>query len=89
MKVFLSKVDDVFQLTGRGCVVVPGIPESWDKKVIKVGDAIILKRPDMPEICTVVQGLEMGARTTPKITPLLLGDGVSKEMVPIGTELWV
>lgn len=89
MATFVSKTEDVFQITGRGCVVVPGIPKSSPDLKIKVGDSVVLKRPDGSEIETTIRGIEMGSRVPSDFIPVLLGSEVTKDMVPVGTELWV
>jgi len=88
MTTFISKIEDVFQITGRGCVVVPGIPESRTDLKIKVGDKVVLKRPDGSEVGTTICGIEMGNRSPSRFIPLLLGSEITKDMAPIGTELW-
>jgi translation elongation factor EF-Tu-like GTPase len=90
MQQLLSIVEDLFQISGRGLIVVPGIPSSGNWK-IKIGDPLVLKRPDGIELTTIVSGIEMLAHTRPgpHPMPILLGAEVTKEDVPIGTELWV
>lgn len=67
---------------------MPGIPKSSPELRIKIGDPIILKRPDGTEIETVVRGIEMGGRISSPSIPILLGNEITKEMIPVGTELW-
>jgi hypothetical protein len=90
MPTLVSKVEDVFQLCGRGCVVVPGIPKAAPFR-IKVGDPLLLKRPEGSELQTVLRGFEMvevrGPTDYPGI-PVLLGPELTKDQVPIGTEVW-
>lgn len=88
MRKILSRVDDVFQTTERGCVVAPGIPRSSDAR-IKIGDGLWLTRPDGSEINTVVRGIEMGGRTLDPGIPILLGDGLTRDDIPPGTLLSV
>ena len=89
MLAYLSTVDDVFELSGRGSVVVvPGIPRKGDWR-IKVGDALILERPDGSKLESSVRGVEMLSPPNPTCIPLLIGVGLSKSDVPIGTKLWV
>ena len=84
----ISTVEDVFQVTGRGTIVAPGIPakNSW---CIGIGDRLILKRPDGTELKTHVQGIETGGAPEINCIPLLPGPHLSKDQVPIGTEIWV
>jgi translation elongation factor EF-Tu-like GTPase len=84
----LSTVEDAFQITGRGVVVVPGIPRNGDWR-LKTGDALLLRRPDGTELETCVFGIEMASPPHPTGIPILLGQNVTKKDIPIGTELWV
>jgi translation elongation factor EF-Tu-like GTPase len=90
MKQLLSIVEDLFQISGRGLIVVPGIPSSGNWK-IKIGDTLILKRPDGIELSTIVRGIDMLNHRVPgpHPIPILLGAELTKEDVPIGTQLWV
>jgi translation elongation factor EF-Tu-like GTPase len=89
MPKLLSVVEDVFQISGRGSVVVvPGIPREGDWH-IKTGDPLTLKRPDGTAASTVVRGIEMASPPHPHFIPILLGLRLTKDDVPIGTELWV
>jgi hypothetical protein len=83
----LSIVEDIFQITGRGLVVVPGVPGEGNWRV-KIGDAVVLKRPDGTEIATIIRGIEM-VRAKREMFPLLLGLELNKTDVPIGTEIWI
>jgi hypothetical protein len=85
----LSIVEDIFQITGRGLVVMPGVPCGGNWRV-KIGDPIVLKRPDGSQVTTVIRGIEMGGRSRSRpMIPLVLGSELTKDAVPIGTEIWV
>jgi hypothetical protein len=89
MLVHLSIVEDVFDLSGRGSVVVaPGIPRSPDWQV-RVGDTIRMRRPDGTEADTDIRGIEMTSPPSPLGWAIMLGVGLTKADVPIGTELLV
>lgn len=88
MRKLLSRVDDVFQIAERGCVVAPGIPKSSDAR-IKIGDGVWLTRPDGSETNTVVRGIEMGGRIPDSGIPILLGSELTKDDIPPGTLLSV
>ncbi|MCO4318053.1 hypothetical protein M8997_012745 [Phyllobacterium sp. 21LDTY02-6] len=84
----LSIVEVVFELAGRSSVVVgPGVPRAG-KWRLEIGMPLILKLPDATELRTVVGGFEMLSPPDPGSIPLMLGPGLSKHMVPIGTEIW-
>ncbi len=80
----LFTVEDTFLLKDRGMVLVPGIgPEDR----IRVGDPLTLKRPDDTRLRTVISGIEMNTPNPRRTYPLLIRE-LSKEDVPIGTEVW-
>lgn len=86
MRKFLSTVADVFQISGHGCVVVPGIPRSTDARV-RVGDPVWLDRPDGSVVLTAVHGIEIGGPLNSPGIPIVLGSDLLKDDVPIGTRL--
>ena len=87
-KLLLSVVEDTFQLSGRrGIVVAPGIPRDGDWR-IKVGDPVVLERPDGTSIETAISGIEMLSPANKISIPILLGV-TAKSDVPIGTKIWV
>jgi hypothetical protein len=88
MRSLLSRVEDVFQIADRGCVVAPGIPRSSDAR-IKIGDSVWLTRPDGSETNTAIRGIEMGGRDPDAGNPILLGSELTKDDVPLGTLLAV
>ncbi|MFN0044865.1 MAG: hypothetical protein ACKVOS_00175 [Sphingorhabdus sp.] len=89
MAKLLSVVEDVFEISGRGpVVIVPGIPRQGDWHV-KIGDSLTLKLPDGTITSTEVRGIEMASLPHPRSIPILLGLGLTKCDVPIGTEVWV
>ncbi|RJF87152.1 hypothetical protein D3874_09045 [Oleomonas cavernae] len=87
----LSTVDDVFELSGRSSViVVPGIPRHSEHNwKIRGGDAVTLETPDGDILETIVGGIEFSSPPHPDFIPIMLGPGITKQMVPIGTKLWV
>ena len=86
----LFTVADTFQIEGRGCVLVPGLPcEPGDPNVNR-GARIRLRAPCGREIDTFVKEIEMiSYRTRPaKIAaPILLPHDLTKDDVPVGTEV--
>ena len=57
MKALIRRVKDVFQITGRGCVIVPGFAADADLRG-RVGATLLLKRPDGSEITSTIRGFE-------------------------------
>jgi len=87
----LSTVEDVFELSGRGSVVVvPGIPRHGEHEwKISVGEPVTLEAPDGTISHTIIAGFEMVSPPHRDFIPILLGSGTTKQMAPIGTKLWV
>jgi hypothetical protein len=83
MKGLAGIVLDVFEITGRGCVVVHGPPGDPGLR-LRTGDGVLLKRPDGSEIRTTVRGTSMGNGDPDS----LLAD-IRREDVPLGTEIWL
>lgn len=79
---FLFKVEDTFQITGRGLILVPGLGINAEKVMVDMH--IKLKKPDNTEILTKISGIEFSVKA-----PILLPKEIKKEDVPIGTEVWL
>jgi hypothetical protein len=58
-----------------------------DDEHFRVGDPILLPRPDGLEIKTNIDGLEL-PYPNPKGEVLIMLNGLVKDDVPIGTEVW-
>lgn len=89
---YLFTIAERFSITGRGVVVVPGIP--WNGvPVVKRGAPLILRTPLGEIIETSVKELEMinykpgGERI--KASPVLLPSELHKFDIPIGTEVFL
>ncbi len=88
MRVHSSIIQDVFQIDGRGCVVVPGLLLDADPHVC-IGDPVTLRRPDGTEIQTTVAGIEMIRTLDRNAMPILLPKNIHKDDLPIGTALTI
>ena len=93
MKLLLT-VENVFQITGRGCLLVPGLSGDPGVPPLKVGSALRLELEDGTVRDTHVAGLEMlnyGARPRPAVitVPILLPANIRKEDVPPGTKVFL
>ena len=87
----LCTVEDTFLIEGRGLIIIPGIPyPSESMRRVRVGEAVVLIRPDGSEIKTAIGSIEMINRKAP-IThaPFAPSEPLAKEDVPIGTEVWL
>jgi hypothetical protein len=88
---FLCRVEDVFEITGRGCVLTPGVSEATPGDIkVRADDAIELRRPDGSVLHTRIHALEFldgpGKRSC---VPVILPPELTKSDVPIGTEIWL
>jgi len=87
-------VEDAFQITGRGCILVPGPAAATGGPSVKVGTPIRLGLADGTVQDTHICGLEMlnfGPRPRPAVitAPILLPKDFRKEDVPIGTKVFL
>jgi len=87
---FLSKVEDAFHISGRGCVFVPAVPPSGVDFRLRVQDPIQLRNPAGQIMETHVAGIEMvcGPKVGGRMA-FLLPKHVTKRDVTAGTEIWV
>ena len=89
---FLFTVEQAFQISGRGCVLVPGIPSTVSLPGVRVGDKIRLTKLDGGSFDTTINGVELinyGARKPPEniSVPISLPASISKQDVPPGTRV--
>ena len=83
----LFVVEDTFSLKDRRLVPVPGIlPESEER--FRVGDPIQLRRPDGSCLEWKIGGIEMPLVARPRHDVVISLQGLGKDDVPIGTEVW-
>lgn len=84
----LFKVEDVFDISGRGCVIVPAIPEGLDFR-IRANDQIELRTPKGGILQTYIASIELAK---PQVGPcrmaITLPRAIAKQDVPTGTEVW-
>src|SRR5205814_777171 len=80
----IFNVADTFTIRGRGLVLLPGLTPINNER-FRVGDLLLLKRPDRTELVTWIAGIELFSGTAE--VPVLL-NGLSNEDVPVGTEVW-
>ena len=90
---FLFTVEEAFQISGRGCVLVPRHGEEPAVRSVRVGDPIRLVKPDGEVTDTQIAGIEMlnfGGRKPPEkgFAPILLPAPLTKDEVPSGTRVY-
>jgi len=88
--VFVAKVEDVFEIKGRG-VVIALDSDTWVPNAkIRNKDKIQLRTPDGRILDTEIASIEF--LCGPKVhckTAVLLPANISKEQVPQETEIWL
>ena len=90
MDKLLSVVEEVFEITVRGCILIPGIPLDTPH-VVKIRAPIRLLRPDGSTVETYVAGIEMISATPPRPgpIPILLPPELRKSDIPVGTQVFL
>ncbi len=77
---YLFTVTQTFNITSRGLILLPGLGDH----IVRVGSSIRLVRPDKTELFTKIKGITFeGTRD------ILIEEHISKNEVPIGTEVWL
>ena len=85
---FLLKVEEVFELTGRGCVLDPAIPSATSLH-IAINDPLELRRPDGSVIRTHLYAFMHLRPNIHQVTPLVMPPEIKKSDIPVGTEVWL
>jgi hypothetical protein len=82
----LFTVTETFMVPGRGIVLIPGIAPVGNER-FRVGDPLLLKRPDGREIPTTIGSLEFLC-PNPRNEVVVMLPQFGNEDVPAGTEVW-
>lgn len=86
---FLFKIEEVFEIPGRGCVIVPAIGEGADFKLQR-HDAIQLRTPEGRILNTHIGSVEFLKRAVkPGRLAILLPSDVERQDVATGSEVWL
>ena len=86
----LFVVEDTFLIKGRGLVPVPGIVPQGEER-FRVGDRLVIRRPDGSHLEWTIGGIEIFSCTPPRPRHdlvILLKDLNRRRTVPIGSEVW-
>lgn len=88
---FLCVVEDVFEITGRGCVLVPGLSDkSPPGSRLRTGQMIELRKADGTVLRTHLLAVDYLDRLDASwCVPVVLPPGVGKADVSRGTEVWI
>ncbi|PHI29264.1 hypothetical protein [Budvicia aquatica] len=85
----LCEIEDVFQISGRGYVITPGIPHAFPAKVY-IKNKIILETPNGAKICSEIDGFESFCRGKPiNHVPFSIPASVDKSFLLVGTKVWL
>jgi hypothetical protein len=88
---FLCTVEDVFEISGRGGVLTPGLSKTTGADIqIRAQDAIQLRRPDGSVVRTHIHAVEILDGPNKRwCVPVLLPPEFKKSDVPVGTQIWL
>ncbi len=82
-------VEETFTVKSRGIALLPGVTKDDRDLHRKVGLLIELRRPDGSVLTTTIQAIEWFQTPSMPTAPLHLPTDVSKDDVPVGTEVWL
>jgi hypothetical protein len=86
--ILFAKVETSFEVTGRGCVIVP----AWlTEDKIRVKDSIQLRTADGKVRETHITGIEIlcGLKPSDSRMAILVTQDITKQDVPEETEIWL
>jgi hypothetical protein len=85
--VFLSKIEHVFFVPTRGCVIVP---VTLAEELVSIGDGIQLRSPGAERIDAQITGIELIKHSSgPCRVGFLLSKEISKSQIPPEAEIWI
>jgi hypothetical protein len=87
----IGKVDELFDIRGRGVVVVTDVTNAQLPKDLrlKVGDPVEFRVGGQPALRSITAGIEHCDPWSPQRPfAFVLPADVAKEMVPAGSEVW-
>lgn len=87
MLTYLFTVEDVFDIGSCHLIPVPGVPNTIPG--IQAGSPVELRRPDGSTLATDNWNIVLVAPYDPE-RPVQIGlQGLTKEDIPVGTEIWL
>lgn len=86
---FIEEVEIVFDIKGRGCVIAPGIPHSFEPP-LGVGAKLEFHNPSGSVVSATLKGLEMLNRGRPmNHFPFCVNSEVKKSDIEVGAKLYL
>lgn len=86
---FLFEIEDVFDIGGRGCVLVPGVPYAFGRDV-KTGAQLLIETPQGAQVRTNIAAFEMINRGRLMVhAPFSLPRAVAKASLPVGSKVYL
>src|SRR4051812_33555212 len=85
----LFEIEDVFAIQGRGCVLVPGVPNDFPISV-KVGATIVIEPPAGRAIETTIAAFEMINRGRKvEHAAFSIARSINKNEIPVGSRVFL
>ena len=85
----LFEIENVFDIDGRGCVLVPGIPERF-RSTVKTGSRILIVTPQGEHLRTSIADFEMVSRGRVRAhAPFAVHRTVRKSHLPVGSKVYL
>jgi hypothetical protein len=85
----LFEIEDVFVLTGRGCVLVPGVPHAFTGSV-KAGATIVVEPPSGRAFETRIVAFESVNRGRPtEHIAFSVPASIGKDQLPVGSKVFL
>lgn len=86
---FIEEIEDVFDITKRGCVIVPGVPYNFEPPV-NINSLIEIHNPDGSVVKTRIVGFEMINRgRLMEHAPFSIPKSVNKNEISIGAKVYL
>ena len=86
---FIEKIEYIFDVTRRGCVIIPGVPYSFEPPV-NIGSIIEIHNPDGTVIKTRIVRFEMINRgRLMEYVPFSIPKSVKKSDISIGADIYL
>ena len=85
----ICTIEDVFYITDRGCVVVPGIPYDFSTPV-GIGAQLLIETPSGEHVRTTIVGVEMINRgKLMSHAPFSVPSNITKNQLPVGSNVFL